>query len=438
MSVEWLRDRLNESNVGDVRELRGFSEEPISDGRGFAARTVRLHLDWGDTIQDDRHDALERPGSIILKTHAANPEMARFVGDTYRKETFFYQTLALDFPIAIPHCYFVEHDSDTGHFALLLEDVPGDAGDQVSGGTIKQARQVVGTLAELHAAYWGHAAIARSLDNDQHVTSDESDVSPAQVLEVLGMVRTENTRTGGIGRNLLSAIELVSAIVRLTETAQREPRKPPTPRSVIKQKKRMQKRQAREARSKQRATEKKKKAMAKRTLVHGDFRLDNLLFLPDQQIVTIDWGPRFEESGIDLASYISGSLLPEQIRAEGRNLIDLYVSEMAQREIKVSAFKVRMQCVVVAFVAGLFGSIARTVTQPGLAQMLPAAIKRPGLFDFVAGITGTDRGTVFLDNMIERAEVTIEVMQPRGSRTLIRLLTALVSGVERVMRWFRR
>ncbi len=65
------------------------------------------------------------------------------------------------------------------------------------------------------------------------------------------------------------------------------------------------------------------------TLVHGDYRLDNLFFSPDGTVTTIDWqvcakGP----FAYDLAYFITQSLTIDDRRAHEAALIDAYLDEL--------------------------------------------------------------------------------------------------------------
>ena len=67
-------------------------------------------------------------------------------------------------------------------------------------------------------------------------------------------------------------------------------------------------------------------------LMHGDYRLDNLLFTPDRTHVTVvDW----QTLGVglparDLAYFTGTSLLPDVRAAVERDLVDAYFGELAE------------------------------------------------------------------------------------------------------------
>jgi hypothetical protein len=72
------------------------------------------------------------------------------------------------------------------------------------------------------------------------------------------------------------------------------------------------------------------------SLLHGDYRLDNLMFGPDaDDVVAIDWqtltvGP----PGRDLAYFLGTSLAVEQRRAEEPELVGVYHAALVERGVR--------------------------------------------------------------------------------------------------------
>ena len=71
------------------------------------------------------------------------------------------------------------------------------------------------------------------------------------------------------------------------------------------------------------------------TLVHGDYRADNLFFGgPDgdgSAIAAVDWQVSSRGGGVfDLAYFLSGNVTPETRRASEKELLQLYVRTLAE------------------------------------------------------------------------------------------------------------
>jgi hypothetical protein len=75
---------------------------------------------------------------------------------SYTKEVRFYQELAPSLPLQTPTVYHADIDPATASFVLLLEDLaPAEQGDQLLGCSLEHATSAVDELVNLHAPRWG-------------------------------------------------------------------------------------------------------------------------------------------------------------------------------------------------------------------------------------------------------------------------------------------
>ena len=76
---------------------------------------------------------------------------------------------------------------------------------------------------------------------------------------------------------------------------------------------------------------------APRTVIHGDFRLDNLLFRPSgdsSEVVCCDWQACLRGKGVhDLAYFLAGSLETEIRRDSEHELIERWVTGLRKRGV---------------------------------------------------------------------------------------------------------
>jgi hypothetical protein len=125
-------------------------------GTGQMGDCLRLALTY------DRE--VDAPASVVAKLPSSN-ETSRATGmamRTYEVEVRFYQQLAADLPVRSPRCHHAEIDLGSGDFVLLLEDLaPAEQGDQVAGCTVEEARLVLAEAARLHAPRWGDPTLDR-------------------------------------------------------------------------------------------------------------------------------------------------------------------------------------------------------------------------------------------------------------------------------------
>jgi hypothetical protein len=105
-------------------------------------------------VQLDR-DVADAPTSVIGKFAAADEQARTFMASSgYPNEVCFYRDFASQVTIRVPRCAHAAIDDD-GWFTLLLEDLaPMRPGDQLQGCTVAQVEAAVQELVGLHAPVW--------------------------------------------------------------------------------------------------------------------------------------------------------------------------------------------------------------------------------------------------------------------------------------------
>ncbi len=101
--------------------------------------------------------------TLVAKLHSSVPEVrevARGWG-MYRREAQFYRDIAPTIATRIPKAYVAEFDPETYEFVLVMEDLaPAISGDQVAGLSLDQARLALEEIAALHAGWWNRPELA--------------------------------------------------------------------------------------------------------------------------------------------------------------------------------------------------------------------------------------------------------------------------------------
>ncbi|NKY31914.1 phosphotransferase [Nocardia speluncae] len=265
LTPEWLTTALD----GRVDEVVA---EPV--GTGQIGSVYRLRL-TGDNI----------PAQLMAKLPAADPGTRAMLAGAYRQEIRFYTEIAGTVAVRTPHCHHAEIHGDGGAFVLLLEDLaPARQGDQIAGCTVAHAHQAVAGLAGLHAPRW----------------CDET------LLEIEGFSRNGPEEAATLGELYGPTTDLFLGRLgdRLT------PEDHDTVRAcgdviadwLVARPERF-------------------------GLVHGDYRLDNLLFGAEEPAVVtaVDW--QTVNLGLparDLAYFVTTALHPETRRVEEENLVATY------------------------------------------------------------------------------------------------------------------
>ena len=139
LTTSWLSRALG-------HEIHSFEIEPFAEGAGIIGQVVRVQLDG------------QQPFPSLVAKFPSPSEANRAVAHTYNmygREVRFYQDIARQVSIRTPECYFADFDDTNQDFVLLMEDLRDyEIGDQVKGCTLDQARQIISTIARLHASAW--------------------------------------------------------------------------------------------------------------------------------------------------------------------------------------------------------------------------------------------------------------------------------------------
>lgn len=226
------------------------------------------------------------PDSLVIKLPAQDDTVRDRVTIGYRSECAFYAKVADWVQVPVPRCFYCAIVDDATEYALLLADqAPAVQGDQLAGCGGQQARLAVAALAGLHGPSWCDPvwldfpgiAFARPDEASARGLGEVARMSADITLDKLG--------------DRMSAIDRETFSTALGMT---------TPWLLAEQ--------------------------DRFSLLHGDYRLDNMLFAPDAGSVTVvDW----QTLGVglparDLAYFTATSLEPELRAACEEELVDAY------------------------------------------------------------------------------------------------------------------
>ncbi|CAN5542815.1 hypothetical protein BH10ACT9_BH10ACT9_19500 [soil metagenome] len=265
LTAEWLTEVLG------AGEVRMFTCDRI--GTGQMSECYRVSVTYG---------AGAGPASVVLKVAAADPT-SRQTGQAlglYEREVRFYTEIAPRLTAGgagpVARCYHSAIDPDTGIFDLVLGDAsPALVGDEIQGATSQAAQLAVSELGRLHGPLLGDPTLAGAdwLNREAPVSAELLGALYAAFTDRYGGSMADDQRM--VCDRLVAGFDGYLA-------AESAPERP-------------------------------------MGLVHGDYRLDNMLFgqagaeraltVVDWQTVT--WGPALT----DLA-YFLGCALPVATRRE--------------------------------------------------------------------------------------------------------------------------
>ena len=275
VTAGWLSAVL--SAEGSVVSVGDVEVSPIGTGQTGATYRVSVHYAAGGQ---------GLPESFVVKLPAQDEAVRDRVALSYRSEHAFYTEVAATVAIPLPRCYHCAIAEDGREFVLLLADMaPATQGDQIRGCSVAETRLAATALAGLHGPRWCDPAW---LDFEGTVMP-KPDEAGARGLGDITKLAAQIT-IDKLGRRMsaadrdtvLESAELIAAW--LLHSPDRF------------------------------------------SLLHGDYRIDNLLFDPDcTRVTAVDW--QTLAVGLparDLSYFIATSLQPPERGAHERELVDDY------------------------------------------------------------------------------------------------------------------
>ena len=148
-SPEFLTDILHESGaLPAAGRVISIARAQVGDGTGMMAELSKLLVEYAG----EQGDA---PNSFIAK-YASQNETNREIALSYNlheRESRFVRELGPQTAAYIPKAYFSGLDED--RFLILMDDLTDyEVGSQVTGATLAQTTLAIDELAKLHSAFW--------------------------------------------------------------------------------------------------------------------------------------------------------------------------------------------------------------------------------------------------------------------------------------------
>lgn len=279
----WLSEILGRAGMLDDAAVVAVEWQPIGTGQvGDSARF---------TLTYDRPAA--GPATLAGKFAAADPtsRQTAVTHGLYAKEVAFYRELADSLAIRTPRALAAEVSDDGSECVLLFEDLgPARGGNQLAGCTIDDAREAVRQLAGLHAPSWGNAEMT---GRDWFAARPGSLEALAAAYPYATQVFAERY-AGQLAPALMEVCHGLAA--GIDRWFGRE--------------------------------------IARPCLVHGDYRLDNMLFDIKggaEPLGVLDWQTLTVGSGLTDLAYFIGAGVGTSLAAHEDELVAQYFAAMADR-----------------------------------------------------------------------------------------------------------
>ena len=297
LTPEWLDSVLREGGYLTQGRVVALDVTPMGEGLGFVGQVLRLRPTYEGADPTAPVSMIAKlPGTLDKNRGAVE------AGHGSEREIRFFRELAQDCALATPHCYLTLMDPDPKEanrerdreslerlplwlirllvslgtrlagrsrrrYLLLMEDLaPRPVGDQIAGCELEPARRVARDLAGLHASFWEDPRLEEAriwlpgLNGAPRLARAMFKQGRAQFLKEAGAFLP-----GGFMEAMDWVYENVEAVL---DGAAARPN----------------------------------------TLLHGDYRLDNLLF-GEEEIFAVDWQSVARGRGVlDWSYFVLGSL----------------------------------------------------------------------------------------------------------------------------------
>ena len=280
LTPEWLTGALQ--SAGHELVVAGAESEPI--GTGQMGMTYRLRL---------AYDGQPGPATLVAKVAGPSEELRALVAPGYAAELGFYRGLADGLTVRVPRCWYAAITGDNTSFTLLLEDAaPAMPGVQANGCTVTQAEAALDNLVGLHAPRWNDPELL-GIDTLMRTTEEGAEMMGAALRSA--MVGFLERYDAVLAEDDSATLRDAADAIVDWQLARPEPF----------------------------------------TVVHGDYRLDNLLFSPDdREVIAVDWqaaavGPALR----DVAYFLGTSLHTEDRRSEEERLVAGYHNALVARGV---------------------------------------------------------------------------------------------------------
>jgi hypothetical protein len=278
-------DELTPALLSEVLDAAVLAVKVNPFGLGNVSASYRLELAY--------EEGSTGPATLVAKIPSSDPALKAANVPQARGEVGFYRQVVPTVDVAVPKCFYAGVSDDGERMLLLLEAIePIHSVDQLTGCTPEQAAAAAKNIAALHRSTW-----------DRDDVRDLPFLAPLgpSMADLLQAVISDLT-PGFIDRFALDRDE-TSILEAYADGAGRWLRG--------------------------RADH--------YSLLHNDFRIDNLLFTasPDAEhpVLAVDWGTISTGlPGRDLGYLISTSLAPHDRRTHERNLVATYNRALNEKE----------------------------------------------------------------------------------------------------------
>jgi len=306
----WMTQALRAGGLRTSAKVTSIIPTPIGDAVGLMGEITKFDLTWSAADQG--------PAAVILKVPSViddNRSLGMMFG-VYEGEHRVYTELSNKIGLATPRCWFSAGDSATGEYALLIEDLTShDRIDQMDGADLTSSQACIDSLADLHSHWWNSPELRAlpwlpdGFGEPLRIYRDIVAAALPDYEQAHGDILTDEDRA--------ICHRFVDEYDTLIDRSLDSPL----------------------------------------TLLHRDYRIDNILFDSGSPVV-LDWGSVARGGGLyDAAYFLAGSLTIDDRRLWGDQLLARYAYRLESKGIQIDDFEQRHReaalfCLIVPIMLG--------------------------------------------------------------------------------------
>ena len=282
---DWLTGVFRASGtIGDDDSVVEHTSTTLGDAAGLLGELFR--------VQPVYSPGTTGPASVIVKFPASDLSQ-RGIADAlgfYKREITFYNEHTEGLPFGVATCFGAVQDTESTDFVLVMEDLAHlNQIDQVAGASLDQARTSIEQIARFHAMWWNHADLEVLGETFIPLSA------PLYLVALPGIFEA--------GWPNCAAHESANLTDEVADFGNNYSAKLPFMLGEL---------------------------AANPTLMHGDFRGDNMMFDADGNLTLIDFQITGVANGMyDIAYFMCQSIDADVRHGHDAELIQLYVDTLA-------------------------------------------------------------------------------------------------------------
>ena len=282
ITADWMQEALAAGGACGCPQVAALKVEKLSDVTNALGNLFRCRL-------TARGGGAANPASVVVKIPTSNAlafRLARWLS-LHRREYVYYRCIAPHSPVRVPSLFYGDFDTRGHRFVLVLEDLGGmEAIPQIDGVGADRARRAIREIAGLQGRFWEAADEPALAACGAFLTARESRIMQTLYLLTLPLAleRFDDLFTTNARRLAEAFGSRIAAHFALV-------------------------------------------AEGPKTVVHGDYRGDNMLFGSESHggLAVIDWQGCGIGCGMyDVAFFLATSVSIEDRRRVERDAVDEY------------------------------------------------------------------------------------------------------------------